>query len=155
MTAWRSTLALLGLLALPALVQAGGLEDAWRRFLDQNPRLAPAMPSGLTTPDVAQPAVIKRTDALPLGKNEYVVFVAPGCRRCSEAVAGLRATGANVEVLDVTRSRTAQEAWRITGVRGLPVSLVGRYLIAGWSRPAFEQAMVANVQDETREAQGN
>ena len=155
MTAWRSTLALLGLLALPALAQAGGLEDAWRRFLDQNPRLAPALPSGSMPAEVAQPSVIKRTDTLPLGKNEYAVFVAPGCRRCSEAVAGLRATGAKVEVLDVTRSPIARDAWRLTGARGLPTSLVGRYVITGWSRSAFEQAMVANVQDETREAQGN
>lgn len=141
-------------LALPGLVQAGGLEDAWRRFFEQNPRAAAALRPGAMA-EVAQPTVARRTDALPLGKNEYAVFVSPGCRRCTEAVAGLRASGANVSVLDVTTSTTAREAWHATGARGLPASLVGRYLITGWSRSAFEQAMVANVQDDTREAQGN
>lgn len=154
MTARRSTLVLFGLLALPALASAGGLEDIWKRFLEQNPRAAAALrPAAMA--EVAQPTVAQRTDALPLGKNEYAVFVAPGCRRCDDAVAGLRATGAQVAVLDVTRSATARDAWQHTGARGLPTSLVGRYVISGWSRAAFEQAMVANVQAETREAQGN
>ena len=147
-------LAVAGLMSLPWLAQAGGLEDAWRRFFEQHPRAATIVrPPAMA--EVTQPTVALRTDNLPLGKNEYAVFVAPGCRVCTEAVAGLRATGANVAVLDVTRSDTARQAWLATGARGLPVSIVGRHLITGWSRAAFDRAIIGNMHEEMREQQGS
>ncbi len=138
-TVSKATLA--ALVALPLLAQASSLEERWRAFLDKNPKFASALStSGI--PDAAKPVVRQRTDMLPLSTNEYVVFVAPGCRQCSAAVKGVKGSGADVKVMDISRSRTAREAFEATGAKHLPASLIGNQLIVGWSRQAYERAMV-------------
>lgn len=136
----KATLA--ALVALPLLAQASSLEERWRAFLDKNPKIASAL-STSGVPDAPKPVVRQRTDVLPLGTNEYVVFVAPGCRQCNAAVKGVKGSGADVKVMDITRSRTAREAFAATGAKHLPATLIANQLIVGWSRKAYEQAMAS------------
>jgi len=147
----RTALALLA--SLPLLAQAGPIEDAWRQFLDRQRGAASRLLGGV--PEATAPQVRKRTDALPLGQNQTAVFVAPGCRSCDEAVAALKGSTAQLEVFDITRSQTAREAFTATGAAGVPATLVGRYLLTGWSRKAFEEAVIADMHDAAREQSGN
>jgi glutaredoxin len=146
-------LALATLCAVPALAQAGIIEDMWRGFLDRNPQLAAAVrPYGR---EVATPTVTKRVDQLPLGKNQWAVFVVPGCASCDAAVAHLRSTGVTLEVFDITRSKTGREAFSATGATGYPAVVIGRYLVTGWSQAAFERAVINEGLDNDRERQGS
>lgn len=147
------TAAALGMLAgLPLLVQAGPIEDAWRAFLDRTRGTAALAFSGV--PEITAPKVSKRTDQLPLGEYQTAVFVAPGCRSCDEAVAGLKGSTAHLEVFDITRSKTAREAFQATGASGVPATIIGRYLLTGWSRKAFEEAVISDMNDMVREQSG-
>lgn len=153
---WLLPLVLMATMAMPA--QAGRIEDAFRGFLERlrgGAPMAEVLRQPWAQPEVRVPELAPRVEELPLGQHEYAVFVAPGCRGCEQALAYLRERKLAFEVLDVTRSATAREAFRLTGAQGLPVVLVGKQRITGWSERLFKMALRDQVQDALRQAQGD
>lgn len=140
--------------ALAAPAAAGSVEDAFRGHLERLRSKGEPLRSRADVPRVTQPSMAKRVDQLPLGRNEYVVFVVPGCRSCEQAVADLKRRGMGYEVLDLSRSETAREAFALTKAKGVPAVMAGNYLINGWSEKLFEKSMVLNATDQMRGAQG-
>lgn len=149
-------LALMTAAALPA--QAGRIEDAFRGFLERlrgGAPVADVLRERWAQPEVRVPELASRVETLPLGQHDYAVFVAPGCRGCEQALAYLRERKLAFEVLDVTRSATAREAYQLTGAQGLPVVLVGKQRITGWSERLFKEALRNQAQDALLQAQGD
>ncbi len=126
------------LLALPAGAQ-GVLE---RLFGRGQPAAPAATPGGLFIPGfgpifghgpgLSTPYVLNRVDKLPVGRQTVVVFVASGCRQCLDAVEDARRTsGAGLEVMDVTSSSMAKDAFNALGSRGLPTTVAGTQMLVG------------------------
>ena len=142
-------------LALPA--QAGRVEDSFRGFIDQLKQRGGAITElrqGLGSLEVVTPVLEPRVDELPLGRGEYALFVAPGCRACNAAVAYLKAKGRHFEVLDISRSQTAREAYALAQGHGLPLVLVGSQRLTGWNERLFKDAIRKDILDTTRQQQG-
>lgn len=139
--------------ALSAPASAGSIEDAFRAYLDKLKERGRQLAMRSDAPLVQKPSLAKRTDKLPLGRREYAVFVSPGCRQCDQAVQELRSMGLAFDVLDLSRSDTAREAYPLLKSKGVPAVLVGNYVLSGWDRKLFEQAFKADMQDELRQQQ--
>lgn len=143
-------------LARPA--SAGPVEDAFAAFIDRlraqgQAIVEGAMPGGWR--DARTAALEPRVDTLPLGREQYVIFVAPGCLACRDALAALDKRRFKVEVLDVTRSKTAREAYALAQGQGLPMMLVGGQRLTGWSPRLFDEAIRRAVRDAaTQQGQG-
>lgn len=147
--------ALLGVVALPA--RAGRIEEAFRGFLERlraEGRGVDAWRDRLGFREIRVPELAPRVDQLPLGRQDYAVFVTAGCAGCTQAVAFMRQRGLAMEVLDVTRSATAREAYALTGGQGFPLVLVGKQRLTGWSERLFKDALRNEVQDVLQRQQG-
>ena len=71
-----------------------------------------------------------------------VVFVGPNCADCAAAVADARSVAAaQVEVLDISGSATAREAFALTRATGLPATMAGTQILVG-RQPTMLQSMV-------------
>lgn len=128
-------------LARPA--SAGPIEDAFAAFIDRlraqgQAIVEGAMPGGWGEARTA--SLERRVDKLPLGHDQFVIFVAPGCWGCREARKALDQQGMPVEELDVTASKTAREAYALAQGQGLPVLLIGGHRLTGWSPRLFKEA---------------
>ena len=158
LSGWMSSALLLAtLLGAAPLAQAGGVEDSFRGFIDRmkaNGQRISALPLGAAQREITTVSVAKRVDTLPLGREQYVIFVAPGCRSCAGAVKWLQGSGLNVEVLDLSRSVTAREAFALTGAKGVPSVLVGARLMQGWNQRRFEQSIAEDFNDKGQAQQG-
>lgn len=146
---WRPLIVVLALASALPPASAGGLEDAFRRFIDriraegrQLPDVARALGTAIEAP---KPQLDKRVDELPLGQNGIVVVVAPGCRQCERAVAYLRGKKLDFTVLDITRSDTARESYALMKGQGLPTVLVRDQRLTGWDETLFKRAAMADT----------
>jgi hypothetical protein len=153
----RTLAALLVLLSLAAPSQAGSIEDTFRGFIDKlkasGKAVTESSPRG--APEVKRAQLVKRTDTLPLGEKTSVLFVADGCRSCSAAQASLlKRTDRHLEVLNISRSQTAREAFVLTGAKGVPAVLVEGYVMSGYSNKLFDQALIRGMNDKGRAMQG-
>lgn len=141
--------------ALPA--RPASLEDTFRAHLDRlraAGRTVREAPLALGQRELTRPVMHRRVDDLPLGRDQYVAFVAPGCRSCDVAVRELRGKGMEVAVLDIARSATAREAFAHVGGQGVPTLLVGNYRLSGYSQKAFNQALVQGTLDYGQQMKG-
>lgn len=141
--------------ALPA--RPASIEDTFRAHLDRLRAAGRAVreaPLALGQREITRPVLHPRVDDLPLGRDQYVVFVAPGCRSCSVAVQQLRDKGLQLAVLDIARSATAREAFAHVGGQGVPTLLVGNYRLSGYSQKAFNQAVVQGATDYGQQMKG-
>ena len=128
-----------------ATAAAGPIEDSFRDFIDRLKRagqsIAAQVPGFLGT-RVTQPFVMNRVDTLPLAQLSVVVFVSPNCADCAAAVADARGVAATqVEVMDITSSATAREAFALTRATGLPATMAGTQILVG-RQPTMLQSMV-------------
>ncbi|MBX3585727.1 MAG: hypothetical protein KF796_03700 [Ramlibacter sp.] len=123
----------LGMMASAA--QAGPVEDAFGEFIARlksaGQRINAVVP-GLLGQRVAEPYVMNRVDNLPLARLSVVVFVSSNCPDCLAAVQDARAvTAVNVEVMDVSSSGLAREAFAMTHASGLPATMAGTQILVG------------------------
>lgn len=134
---------------------AGGIEDAFRGFVDRLRSKGHAFPEYVVGSrlEVTRPTLAKRVELLPLGTQQVAVFVTPGCRRCDQAVAHLRKEGTTYEVLDVSRSAVARDSFGLTEAKGFPALLVGNQLLTGWDVKLYQQAVARSLQDKLRQQQ--
>ena len=147
--------ALCSLLVLPA--QAGRIDDAFRGFIERlraGGQNVSEFRQSLGFREVRVPELAPRVDRLPLGKQQYAVFVTPGCRGCRAAADYLHAQGLDYEVLDVSRSVTARQAYTLTERQGFPVVLVGSQRLTGWNERLFKDAVRNDVQNTLIQMQG-
>jgi glutaredoxin len=133
--------------------QAGAIEDKFKAFIDALKARGQTITQGLPAlggvPEVKVATLTLRTDALPLGRKDYVVFVANGCVSCTDIVERLRRKGLPViEVLNVSTSATAREAFGLTGAKGVPAVLVGKQLLTGYSDALAERALIDDNQEK-------
>jgi hypothetical protein len=144
-------------LAVAGPVLAGPIEDRFREFIDrlraQGQTIGESM-LGDRWQAVRTPVLERRVDALPLGRGMYAVFVVPGCSDCREAVEHLRKGGRVVEVLDLSSSKTAREAYKLADGQGLPLLLIGNQKLTGWNKRLFEQAVRRSITDESDAQRG-
>lgn len=140
--------AALALSLTAATAAAGPIEDSFREFIERLKRagqsIAVQLPGFLGT-QVTQPYVMNRVDTLPLAQLSVVVFVGPNCADCAAAVADARGVAATqVEVLDVSGSATAREAFALTRATGLPATMAGTQILVG-RQPTMLQSMVGGA----------
>jgi glutaredoxin len=143
--------------ALASPVAAGPVEDAFRGFIDQlrgqGRTIAEAL-VGQRWQQVRTPVLEPRVDELPLGRGLIAVFVAPGCLDCREALEHLQRRGRKIEVLDLSTSRTAREAYALAEGHGLPLVLIGSQRLTGWNKRLYEEAVRRSITDEAAGQQG-
>jgi glutaredoxin len=143
--------------ALIAPAQAGGIEDAFKAFIDRvrsqgREILEHRLGQGFA--EVRTPVLDRRVDDLPLARDTFAVFVTPGCRGCADAEAYLRKRGYNFEVLDVSRSKTAREAYSLVKGNGFPTVLIGNQRLTGWNERLFRRAHANSIQEQSAGQQG-
>lgn len=131
------------LLSLAVLAFPAGAQGVLDRLFGRGQQAAPGTPPGVLMipgfgpifgrgPGLGTPHIMNRVDNLPLGRRTVVVFVAAGCRQCLEAVEDARtASGAGLEVLDVTANSMARDAFNAMGPRGLPTTVAGSQMLVG------------------------
>lgn len=146
--AWLIT----AILATP--VGAATLEERFKAYLDglkaKGQAIAPLLGS---TDEVRQPTLTLRTDNLPMGADQSVVFVSNGCGSCTQVTATLKRRLGSVEVLNISTSQTAREAYAATGAKGVPAILIGKRLITGYSDALLERAVIDDMQDKSSTTQ--
>ncbi len=148
-------MALGSLLSWPA--HAGRIEDGFRAFIDRLRSAGQQVEEfrhRLSFQEVRVPELAPRVETLPLGRQSYAVFVTPGCRACNDAVRFLRSKGLDHDVLDVSRSVTAREAYTLTRANGFPVVLVGTQRLTGWNERLFKDAVRNDAQSTLINMQG-
>lgn len=151
-----TTLLLCATAVLPA--HAGGVEDAFRGFIERlrgSGQQIEERRQALRFEEIRVPELARRVEALPLGHQQYAVFVTPGCRGCRAATDYFQAKGLRYEVLDVSRSQTAREAYALVQGQGFPVVLVGKQRMTGWNERLFKDAIRADVQETLIKQQGD
>jgi glutaredoxin len=145
----RHRLALLLTAALATPVGAATLEERFKAYLDglkaKGQAMAPLLGSAN---EVRQPTLAMRTDSLPMGADQSVVFVSNGCGSCNQVAATLKRRLGSVEVLNISTSQTAREAFAATGAKGVPAILIGKRLITGYSDALLERAVIDDMQDK-------
>jgi glutaredoxin len=137
---------------------AGGIEDLFRKLIDQRKTIQNWIPQGalpLMAHEITQPEVGIRQDGLQFGRDQYAIFVSPRCRTCDAAVARLKQRGFHVEVLDLASSATAREAFELSGAKGVPTVLAGKRMLSGWSDAYFDRLIRSDFQDKANAQQGN
>lgn len=136
--------------------QAGPIEDGFRQFIDglkrAGQRIAHVMPGYV----VANPYVMNRTDALPLARNSVVVFVGPNCPFCLDAVTDARKyAGVGVEVLDVSSSSVARDAFALTRAPALPATMAGSQILIGRDETLLRNLLGGAGMDNFRDQPAN
>jgi hypothetical protein len=135
----------LALLAGGAVLQPAAAQGFFDRLFRSNqPPQPEPVPSGAAViipgfgpvygrgPGLGTPHVLIRRDNLPIARQNVVVFVAAGCPQCFEAVEDVRRQAvAGMEVLDVTSSSMARDAFNMLGSRGLPTTVAGSAMLVG------------------------
>lgn len=136
--------------------QAGGVEELFRGLIDKHKasgKTIAGLPAGgareLTKPELAQ-----RADGLKLGRDQIAMFVTPGCRTCSVAAERLKKRGFEVELLDLSKSATAREAFQLSGAKGVPTVIYGGRMLGGWSDKHFDRLLKDDVQQKIEEQRG-
>lgn len=146
------------LAAAAGTAQAGAIEDLFKglieKYKDQGKTLL-ERPFGLISNEITKPEILPRQDTLELGKGQYAMFTAPGCRTCRTAAERLRQRGFKVEELDIYASKTAREAFELTGAKGVPTVLAGKRMLSGYSDKLFNQLITSDIQDTIRQQQGS
>jgi hypothetical protein len=108
--------------------------------------------------EVRQPELVRRTDSLPLGRREYVLFVADGCRSCEAWVQRAREAAGrgegDVTVMNISRDPTARESFALVGAPGVPTMLIGRYRLSGYSDALYKQAKVREATESALDIGG-
>jgi glutaredoxin len=131
-------------------VGAATLEERLKAYLDglkaKGQAVAPLLGSAS---EVRQPTLTMRTDNLPMGADLSVVFVSNGCGSCTQVAATLKRRLGSVEVLNISTSQTAREAYAATGAKGVPAILIGKRLITGYSDALLDRAVVDDIQDKS------
>lgn len=148
------TTALLSLAAASA--QAGAVEDLFRGLIDKHKaggKTIAALPAG-GTKEITKPALAERADGLKLGRDQIAMFVTPGCRTCTAAAERLKKRGFEVEILDITKSATAREAFQLSGAKGVPTVIYGGRMLGGWSDKLFDRMLKDDVQQKIEEQRG-
>lgn len=141
-----------------APAQAGRIEDGFRAFIDRlksHGQQIAEYRHGFGLREVQVPELAPRVDTLPLGRQEYAVFVTPGCRGCAAAISYLQANRLSFEVLDVSRSATARDAYSLVQGHGFPVILLGNQRLTGWNERLHERALINETQRELQRRQGD
>ena len=115
---------------------AGPVEDAFRGFLDGLKRAGQQVQvfvPGLVGRPVRTPYIMDRVDALPLGQRTVVVFVSDRCGSCLQAIEATRGiSSVQVEVMDVSSSAVAREAFAHTRAGGFPAVMVKAQIMVGY-----------------------
>ena len=149
-------LALLSAASMAA--SAGPVEDLFRRLIEQRQATGQVLP-GLSlanrVPEVTKPMILPRNDGLELGREQIAMFVQPGCRSCDAAAKRLAARGWKVELLDLGRSATAREAFRLSGATGAPTVLFGKHMLSGYTDALFDRLVKLDFQERARQQQGD
>lgn len=151
------TLAPLALSLVAATATAGGIEDLFRRLIDQRKQAQSWVPAGALPQmahEITTPEIRDRTDGLDLARDQVAIFVAPRCRTCDVALERLRKRGFKVEVLDLARSPTAREAFELSGARGVPTVLAGKRMLGGYSDKLFDRLIKRDFIDKTEAQRG-
>ena len=142
--------ALLLIAALATPAGAATLEERFKAYLDglkaKGQAMAPLLGSAN---EVRQPTLAMRIDNLPMGADQSVVFVSNGCSSCNPVTATLKRRLGSVEVLNISTSQTAREAFAATGAKGVPAILIGKRLITGYSDALLERAVIDDMQDKS------
>lgn len=153
----RRTLVILCLVLSGGTVQAGTVEDLFRKLIDQRKAAGQTLPDRLPSsrvPQITKPMILPREDGLQLGREQIAMFTMPGCRACDAAAKRLEQRGFKVELLDLSRSATAREAYQLTGAKGAPTVLFGRHMLSGYSDALFDRLLKLEFMELGREQQG-
>lgn len=151
----RLPLALVLCLAAAA-AQAGAIEDLFRGLIDRykaDGKTILAPPAGGTR-EITKPVLSTRADGLQLGRDQIAMFVRPGCRTCTVAVERLKKRGFDVEILDLSKSATAREAFQLSGAKGVPTVIYGQRMLGGWSDKLFDRMLKDDIQQKIQEQRG-
>ena len=123
-------------------------EHGVRQFSDKPPAAAGARVQSIEVPQIG--TVVTRqlpADALPprsAGKKaarsrRVVMYSAPWCGVCKRAAGYFRDKGIAFHEKDIDQSRQARREFEQLGGRGVPLILVGKRKLAGFSPASFEQ----------------
>ena len=82
------------------------------------------------------------------------MFVQPGCRSCDAAAKRLAQRGWKVELLDLSRSATARDAFRLSGATGAPTVLFGKHMLSGYTDALFDRLLKLDFQQRALEQKG-
>jgi len=142
---WQTTALALGAalcatFTVAPAVQAGSLSDKLQSYIDDwraKGHDLPAFIAGNVREWRGKPVIDKRKDKMPIGKDQIVVLVADNCRTCDEALRDIHRDAPEVEVLNVTTSPTARDAYSMVRARGVPAVIVDRAVMSGWDRKKF------------------
>lgn len=154
----------MSLRVLPAIVlclaagaaQAGVIEDLFRGLIDRykaDGKTILAPPAGGMR-EITQPVLADRADGLQLGRDQIAMFVRPGCRTCTVAAERLKKRGYHVEILDLSQSATAREAFQLSGAKGVPTVIYGKRMLGGWSDKLFDRMLKDDFLEKTEEQRG-
>jgi hypothetical protein len=145
-----ATLAL-GTLLAPA--HAASLEENFRTFIGRlkaDGKFQMPQWGAAGVPLVTTPSIELRTDTLPLGRNQYVLFVANGCQPCAGVPERVRKMGlGEVIVMNLSTNATAREAFALTKAKGVPALLSTKRIMSGYSDAMMERLVIDETTDPT------
>ena len=145
------------LLTASLTAHAGPVEDLFRRLIEQRQasgQVLPGLPLANRVPEVTKPMILPRNDGLELGREQIAMFVQPGCRSCDAAAKRLAQRGWKVELLDLSRSATARDAFRLSGATGAPTVLFGKHMLSGYTDALFDRLLKLDFQQRALEQKG-
>ena len=73
--------------------------------------------------------------------HDVVMFAAEWCGYCDQARAFFQQHQIDFLEIDIESSTEANRQWRDAGGRGVPLTFIGDQRIAGFSAPAYDQAL--------------
>ena len=151
------------LIAVPISACAGPIEDKFRSFLDGLKKSGQgavaaansAVNAAGLAPEAKTSSLSPRKDTLPLGQDQYVLFVTSGCVSCNGLAEKLKGMGlGTVEVLNLSASATAREAFAATGAIAVPAILIGKRIVVGADNRLIERALIETSQENAQQQQG-
>lgn len=145
----RSMLLLLAACGLAGAAQGASLEERFKAYLDGLRAKGTAAASvAASVPEATTPVTTTRTDGLPLGADQAVIFVSATCRSCGQAAERMKRFVGVPVVMNISTSAVAREAFGVSGAKAVPAILFGRRLITGYSDAAMERAAIDDMQDK-------
>ena len=133
----RSTLLLLAVCGLAGAAQGASLEERFKAYLDGlRAKGTAAAAVAASVPEATTPVTTKRTDGLPLGADQAVIFVSASCRGCGQAAERMtRFVGVPVVIgaggvervieIDFNAAEKKMFAKSVTAVQGLCEACAG------------------------------